>query len=55
MKCAICDKDLSEDELEAHIKDSHDGRQSCYPYIFALQKKLEELKHTIETSHGPVD
>lgn len=55
MKCAICDKDLSEDELEAHIKDSHDGRQSCYPYILALQKKLEELERTVEISHGPVD
>ena len=55
MNCALCDEDLSEDELEAHIKDLHDGRQSCYPYILALQKKLEELERTVETSHGPVD
>jgi hypothetical protein len=55
MNCALCDKDLSEDDLETHIGDLHDGRRSCYPYILALQKKLEELEQTIEMSHGPVD
>lgn len=55
MNCALCGKDLSKDELERHIEDLHDGHQSCYPYILALQKKLEELERTVEISHGPVD
>jgi hypothetical protein len=51
MKCAICEKDLSESDLIGHIKLEHGGTPE---YLVVLQKRLEKIESNLEKSHGPI-
>ena len=51
MKCAICEKDLSESDLIGHIKLEHGGNPE---YLVVLQKRIEKLESNVEKSHGPI-
>jgi hypothetical protein len=54
MKCLICDEDLAENDFSTHINDKHDGRHNPWKYIMIMQKRLEQVEHHIEKSHGPM-
>jgi hypothetical protein len=51
MKCAICEKDLSGDNLIGHIKLEHGD---YLEYLVVLQKRIEKLESNVEKSHGPI-
>ncbi|HZA62715.1 MAG TPA: hypothetical protein VE573_07580 [Nitrososphaeraceae archaeon] len=51
MKCAICEKDLSESNLIGHLKLEHDD---YLEYLVVLQKRIEKLESNVEKSHGPI-
>ena len=57
MKCILCSKYV-EDSARAvndHFIDHHEDIQTgLAEYIIALQKRLEEIEHHIEKSHGPM-
>ena len=53
MECALCDKDLSEKGLETHTGNIHEGHKTCYPNLLVFQKRIEELKQTVDMSNGP--
>lgn len=53
MKCALYDKDLSEKDLETHIRNIHEGHKLATRIYLFYRKRIEELKQTVDMSHGP--
>jgi hypothetical protein len=52
LKCVLCNEDFPESQLEEHVIREHGGHISPYKYIFALQKKIEDLENKVQQHHG---
>jgi hypothetical protein len=54
MKCLICSEDIADRDFPTHVNIKHDGRNNPWNYIMLIQKRLEEIQHNLEKSHGPM-
>jgi hypothetical protein len=54
MKCLICSEDIEDMDFKTHVNDKHDGRNNPWKYIMILQKRIEDIQHNVEKSHGPM-